>query len=177
MDQAAGSRGTACAVQSQSGGVTTVFAFSSLPAQTVAAGVWTFTMYWTGGNGSTSDTVTLAAGVSATASCAGFVATVPNVGSTWSATYGTAAGNTANPLNVSTSASQLALVIPPGGSLCLSVTLTHSTGGKPSMLFDTAAAATSVVPPSIVVPEGLMGLAGLAAFVPLVAARFVRRRG
>ena len=177
MDQAAGTRGTACAVQSQSGGVTTVFAFSSLPAQTVAAGVWTFTMYWTGGNGSTSDSVTLAAGVSATASCAGFVATVPNVGSTWSATYGTAAGNTANPLNVSTSASQLALVIPPGGSLCLSVTLTHSTGGKPSMLFDTAAAATSVVPPSIVVPEGLMGLAGLAAFVPLVAARFVRRRG
>jgi hypothetical protein len=44
------------------------------------------------------------------------------------------------------------------------------------MLYDTAAAATNVVPPSIVVPEGLLGLAGLVAFVPLVASRFVRRR-
>jgi 1,2-diacylglycerol 3-beta-glucosyltransferase len=176
MDQAAGSRGTACAVQSQSGGITTVFAFSALPAQTVAAGVWTFTMYWTGGNGSTSDTVSVTAGVSATASCAGFVATVPNVGSTWTTSFGTSAGNTNNPLTVSTSASQLAMVIPPGGSLCLAVTLTHSTGGKPSMLFDTAAATTNVVPPSIVVPEGLMGLLGVVAFVPLVASRFVRRR-
>jgi cellulose synthase/poly-beta-1,6-N-acetylglucosamine synthase-like glycosyltransferase len=178
VDQAVGTRGTACEIQSTAGGVTTTWSFSSLPAQTVAAGVWTFTMYWTGGTGSTNDTVTIAAGVSATASCAGFVAIVPNSGSTWSATYGSSGANTSSPFTVSTSASQLPVVITPGGSLCISVTLTHNTGGKPSMLYDGAAgvADTNVVPPSIVVPESLWGLLGLVAAVPLFASRLVRRK-
>jgi len=178
MDANVGTRATPCAIQSAAGGVTTTWAWTGLPAQTVAAGVWTFTMYWSGGSGATSDSVSITSGVSATASCAGFVAIIPNVGSTWSTTYGGNTANTTSPVTVSTSASQLPLVIPPGGSLCLSVTLTHNTGGKPSMLYDGTAgtANTGLVPPSIVVPEGLLGFAGLALFVPLLATRLIRRR-
>jgi cellulose synthase/poly-beta-1,6-N-acetylglucosamine synthase-like glycosyltransferase len=178
VDQAIGTRGSACEIQSASGGVVTTWTFSSLPTQTVAAGTWSFTMNWTGGTGATSDTVTIAAGVSATSSCAGFVATVPNVGSTWTATYGSNGAQTTSPFTVSTSASQLAMVIPAGGSLCIQVTLTHNTGGKPSLVYDGLAGSgdTNVVPPSIVVPESLLGLVGLVAFVPLFASRLVRRR-
>ena len=186
LDQAIGTwptTATACAIQSVSGGVTSTWGFTNLPAQTVTTGVWTFTMYWTGGSGATNDTVTIAAGVSATASCVGFVAIIPNGGSTWSTTFGSSGANTTSPFTVSTSASQLALVIPAGGSLCLSVTLTHNTGGRPFMLYDGIAtvADTRVVPPSIIVPESLMGLIGFAAFIPILAARkrlfsFVRIR-
>ena len=79
---------------------------------------------------------------------------------------------------MSTSASQLPLVIPPGGSLCLSVTLTHNTGGKPSMLYDGVAGVgdSQIVPPSIIVPESLIGFLGFAVVVPPVAARLLRRR-
>jgi hypothetical protein len=178
VDQAIGSRGTACQIQSQAGGVTTTWSFTGLPTQTVAAGVWTFTMYWTGGNGMTNDTVAIAAGVSAIASCAGFIASVPNVGSTWTSTYGSTGAHTTSPFTVSTSASQIPLVIPAGGSLCVSVTLIHHTGGKPSLVYDGTAGVgdTNVVPPSIVVPESLLGLVGLAAFVPIVVTRLKRRR-
>ena len=178
VDQAVGTQTTACAIQSAAGGAVDTWSFSNLPAQTVAAGVWTFTMYWTGGTGSTNDTVSIAAGVSATSSCAAFVATVPAVGSTWTATYGSNGTNTTSPFTVSTSASQLPMVIVQGGSLCIQVTLTHSTGGKPSMLYDGTAgvADTRVVPPSIVVPESLLGFAGLALIVPIFASRLIRRR-
>jgi hypothetical protein len=173
LDQVIGSQATPCAIQSTSGGVTTVWGFTNLPAQTVAAGVWAFTIYWTGGDGNTVDVVTVAAGVSPTASCAGFVATVPNPGSTWTATYGKNGTNTTSPFTLSTSASQLPLVITPGGSLCIQVTLTHNTGGRTSMLYDGAAgiADTHVVPPSIVVPESVIGFAGLALAIPLVTGR------
>jgi len=175
VDQVVGTRATACQVQS--GGGSTTWSFSGIPAQTVAAGVWTFTMNWTGGTGATSDTVAIAAGVSATASCAGFLATVPNVGSTWTTTYGANGVNPTSPFTVSTSASQLAMVIPPGGSLCIQVTLTHNTGGKPFMVYDGTAGVgdTNVVPPSIVVPESLLGLVGLVMVVPLLVRRLVRR--
>jgi len=178
LNQAIGVRGTACQIQSQAGGVTTTWGFTGLPAQTVAAGVWTFTMYWTGGNGLTNDAVTVTAGVSATASCAGFAATVPNLGSTWTTTFGSSGAQTASPFTVSTSASQAALSIPTGGSLCLAVTLIHTTGGKPSLVYDGAAGVgdTNVVPPSIVVPESLLGLAGLGAVIPLLVMRPRRRR-
>src|SRR5712664_805228 len=173
LDQTIGTQVTACTIQSSAGGVTSTWGFTNLPAQTVAAGVWTYTMYWTGGSGSTSDTVTVSAGVSATASCALFVATIPIVGSTWSTTYGSSGVNTTSPFTVSTSASQLALVIPPGGSLCVSVTLTHNTGGKPSMVYDGTAGVgdTRIVPPSIIVPENLVGFVGLALLIPLFTAR------
>src|SRR5438094_488964 len=59
VDQTAGTRTTACSIQSQSGGVITTWAWTALPAQTITAGVWTFTMYWTGGTGHTLDTVTV----------------------------------------------------------------------------------------------------------------------
>jgi len=173
MSQTAGSLATPCSIQSTPGGVATVFGFTNLPAQTVAAGAWSFTMYWTGGDGNTNDTVTLSAGVSLTASCAGFVATVPNPPSTWTTTYGSGGANTTSPFTVTTSASQLPLVIPPGGSLCLQVLLTHNTGGKPSMIYDGAigTADTRLVPPSTVVPESLVGWLGLAFAIPLVTQR------
>jgi len=175
IDQNPGSTNPGCQIQSEAGGVATTWTFSNLPAQTVAGGMWTFTMYWTGGSGQTNDTVTIAAGVSLTASCAGFVATIPNAGTTWSATYG---ANTTSPFTVSTSASQLPVVITPGGSLCVTVTLTHGTGGKPSMVYDgpVGVGDTRIVPPSIIVPESLLGLVGLVAVVPLLVTRLVRRR-
>jgi cellulose synthase/poly-beta-1,6-N-acetylglucosamine synthase-like glycosyltransferase len=178
VDQSAGTRTTACEIQSSSGGVVTKWTFINLPAQTVTAGVWTFTMYWTGGNGNTSDTVTVAAGTSATTSCAVFVPLIPNAGSTWSTTYGSSGANTTSPFTVSTSASQLPVVITAGGSLCVQVTLTHSTGGKPSMVYDGTAGVgdTRIVPPSIIVPESLIGFIGFAAVVPLLVARLLRRR-
>ncbi|TME57348.1 MAG: glycosyltransferase family 2 protein [Chloroflexi bacterium] len=173
MDQLIGSRATPCSVQSSAGGVTTVFEFTNLPLQTVSAGLWDFTMFWTGGTGATNDTVTLSAGISATASCVGFVATVPNPPSTWTTTFGSSGSNTTSPLTVSTSASQLPLVIPAGGSLCLQVVLTHNTGGKPSMTYDGGAglADTRLAPPTTVVPESLIGWLGLGLLVPLVTQR------
>ena len=171
MDQVIGTRTTPCTIQS--GGAATTWGFTGLPAQTVAAGVWTFLLNWTGGNGNTNDTVTVSAGVSATSSCAGFVATIPNAGTTWSTTYGTSGAHTTSPFTVSTSASQGSLTIPPGGSLCLQVTLTHNTGGKPSLVYDGAVgvADTSVTPPSIVVPESVLGLAALALLIPVFTGR------
>jgi cellulose synthase/poly-beta-1,6-N-acetylglucosamine synthase-like glycosyltransferase len=171
FDQVIGTQTTPCSIQS--GGVTSVWGFTNLPAQTVAAGVWSFTMYWSGGNGNTNDAVTVTAGISATASCTVFVAAIPNAGSTWSTTYGSSGANTTSPVTVSTSASQLPLVIPPGGSLCLQVTLDHNTGGKPSMLYDGAVgvADTRVVPPSIVVPESILGFLWLALLIPVFTGR------
>jgi cellulose synthase/poly-beta-1,6-N-acetylglucosamine synthase-like glycosyltransferase len=173
MDQAIGTQTTPCSVQSAAGGVTSTWGFTNLPVQTVAAGVWTFTMNWSGGNGNTNDTVTVSAGISPTSSCATFVAAIPNAGTTWSTTYGSSGANTTSPLTASTSAGQLPLVIPLGGSLCLQVTLTHNTGGKPSMLYDgsTGVADTNIVPPSIVVPESILGLAWLALLIPMFTGR------
>ncbi len=173
MDPSIGTRATACGVQSQAGGVSSTWSFTNLPAQTVAAGVWSFTMYWTGGTGSTNDNVTVSAGISATASCAGFVAVIPNAPSTWTTTFGSAGANPTSPLTVSTSASQLPLLIPPGGSLCLTVVLTHNTGGKPTLVYDGVAgtADTRLSPPTTVVPESLLGFIGLALAIPLFASR------
>jgi cellulose synthase/poly-beta-1,6-N-acetylglucosamine synthase-like glycosyltransferase len=179
LDQSAGSQtsASACTITT---GVTTTWGFTNLPAQTAAAGVWTFTMYWSGGTGNADNTVTVTAGVSATASCVGFVATIPNAGTTWSTTFGSSGVNAASPFTVSTAGplptngSQLPLVIPQGGSLCLSVTLTHNTGGPVLMLYDGTSgsgADTRVVPPSIIVPESLMGLIGLAALIPIITGR------
>ena len=171
MDQAVGVRATPCSVSAS--GTTSVFAFSSLPSQTVSAGVWSFTMYWTGGTGATKDTVTVSVGAVAGASCAGFVATIPNGGTTWTTTFGTNGVNTTSPFTVSTSASQAALVIPAGGSLCLRVALSHGTGGATSMTYDGLAgvADTQLIPPSTVVPEALLGFLGVALAIPLMTGR------
>jgi cellulose synthase/poly-beta-1,6-N-acetylglucosamine synthase-like glycosyltransferase len=174
IDQTAGTRTVAagaCGVAVA--GTTTTWGFTNLPAQTVSAGVWSFTMYWSGGSGNIDDTVTVAAGVSATASCVGVVASIPNGGTTWSTTFGTTGLSTTNPFTVSTNASQASVSIPAGGSLCLMVTLTHITGGAPSMLYDgiVGFADTRVVPPSIVVPESVLGFAALALVIPLITGR------
>ena len=173
MDQSIGVRATPCTVQSASGGLTTLFAFSNLPAQTISAGVWSFTMYWNGGSGNTLDAVTVSAGVTALPTCVGFTATIPNGGTTWTTTYGGSGINTTSPLTVNTSAAQAALTIPAGGSLCLQVVLTHTSGGKPSTVYDglAGAADTRVTPPSSVVPEALLPLAGVAIAIPLITGR------
>jgi hypothetical protein len=179
LDANVGTQATPCSIQSAAGGITTTWAWTGLPAQTVAIGVWSFQMYWTGGTGNTVDKVSVAVGVSATSSCSGFIALIPDATSTWNATYGGSTSNTTSPLTVSTSSTtEPALVIPAGGSLCVSVTLTHQTGGKTTMLYDggSGTASTNITPPSIIVPEALLGLAGVAAFIPFLAARFVRRK-
>ena len=176
LDQTAGTQSPACEIQS--GGAVTTWSFSNLPAQTVAAGVWSFKMYWTGGSGNTNDVVSIAVGVSATSSCAAFVPLIPNVGSTWSASYGSSGANTTSPFTFSTSASQLPMVVTAGGSLCVQVTLTHNTGGKPSLVYDGPAGSgdTNIVAPSIIVPESLLGFIGFAAVIPILASRLIRRR-
>src|SRR5207245_11651911 len=63
IDQTAGTRTTACSIQSQSGGVITTRAWTGLPAQTTTAGVWTLTMYGPVRNGNTIDTVAMSAGL------------------------------------------------------------------------------------------------------------------
>jgi hypothetical protein len=75
------------------------------------------------------------------------------------------------------------VTVPQGGALCLQITLAHSTGGKPSMLYDgtSAVGATNLVVPSLTVPESLLGFLGLAALIPLITSRrrivaVVRRR-
>ncbi|HLQ17016.1 MAG TPA: glycosyltransferase family 2 protein [Candidatus Eisenbacteria bacterium] len=156
-------------------GITYTWSFPNLPVQTVASGVWDFTMYWGAGTGNVNDTITISAGVSATASCAVLLPpTIPVAGTTWSTTFGPTGAQTTNPFTVSTSGGatngvQPLLAIPPGGTLCLSVTLTHNTGGKPVMLYDGAAgtADTRVVPPSLIVPESVLGLLGLALLIPV----------
>jgi cellulose synthase/poly-beta-1,6-N-acetylglucosamine synthase-like glycosyltransferase len=171
MDQVGGARATPCTVSAS--GTTSVFGFTNLPSQTVSAGVWSFTFYWSGGTGTTKDTVTVSVGVVAGASCAGFVATIPNGGTTWTTTFGNNGANTTSPVTVSTSASQAALVIPAGGSLCLSVALSHGTGGATTVSYDGLAgvADTQMAPPSTVVPESLLGFLALALAIPVITGR------
>ncbi len=176
MDQTVGTRTPAanvCSIQSTAGGVTTVWAFTNLPLQTVAAGQWDFTMYWTGPTtGNNKDTVTVSAGVSATASCAGFLALIPNPPSTWTTTFGTSGVNTSSPFTVSTNM-PLQVLIPTGGSLCLQVVLTHITGTRQSMTYDgpVGLADTRLTPPTSVVPESLIGWLGVGFAIPLLTQR------
>jgi cellulose synthase/poly-beta-1,6-N-acetylglucosamine synthase-like glycosyltransferase len=168
-----GARPTACHLSGDVG----VWSESSLPAQTVANGTWSFTMYWAP-NGNSTGTVLISAGVAVGASCAGFIATIPNPLTTWTATYGPGTANTTSPFTVTTSAAQAPLVIPPGGSLCLGVDVSQGNGNNLDMLYDRGVglADTRVVPPSIVVPESLLGVAGFIPFIPMFAARLLRRR-
>ena len=173
MDQTAGSRAVAC----HTSGAVGVWAFSNLPAQTVAAGVWSFTMYWAGGAPGDSSTVVVSAGAVAGASCAGFVATIPNSGNTWTTTYGPSGAHTTSPFTVNTT-DPLTLVIPAGGSLCLRVDVSQGNGNNVDMLYDRAVgvADTRLVPPSIVVPESLLGFAAFALLIPVFTGRAGRRR-
>jgi len=170
LDQIVGTRVSTCHL---GGGAIGVWSFSNLPAQTVAAGTWSFTMYWSGGVAGASTTVNVSAGVAVGASCVGFVATIPNAGTTWTTTFGPAGVHTTSPFTVNTSASQLPLVIPPGGSLCLRVDASQGNGNNLDMVYDgtTGVGDTRLVPPSIVVPESLLGFAALALLIPVFTGR------
>ena len=59
------------------------------------------------------------------------------------------------------------------GVATVTTLLTHNTGGKPFMVYDGVAGAgdTRVTPPSSVVPEAMLPLAGLAIAIPLITGR------
>src|SRR3989475_604461 len=116
MSPTAGARSPACSINDAVG----VFSFTNLPAQTISAGIWSFTMYWTPAGPTPVSTISLRVGVAPGPSCVGFVATIPNAGTTWTTTFGAGGVQTTSPFTLSTSASQLSLAIPAGGSPCLS---------------------------------------------------------
>jgi glycosyltransferase involved in cell wall biosynthesis len=168
MSPAPGNKAPSCSINDAVG----VFSFSGLPAQVVAAGTWSFTMYWTPAGPVPLSHISLSVGVSAGPSCAGFVATIPRAGTTWTTTFGANGVNTTSPFTVSTSAPQLALVIPAGGSLCLRADISVEEDDVP-MRYDgpVGVADTRLIPPVTVVPESLLGLVGVALLVPLVTGR------
>jgi 1,2-diacylglycerol 3-beta-glucosyltransferase len=160
-----------CALVSQGNPTTGTWSYANLPSQTISAGVWSFTMRWIVTAGSRGR-VTVSVGTAA-ASCAGFVATIPSGASTWTTTFGPGTPNPTSPTTVNTSASQPALVIAAGRSLCLRVVVTQTNGNTVAMLYDGTAgvADTRLIPPSTVVPESLLGLLGLALVIPVVTNR------
>jgi hypothetical protein len=167
MDATAGSRATPCSVSSN--GTTSVFSFTPSPSAQTVSGIWSFTFYWTGGTGSTRDTITLSAGLLVGGVC---VAQIPTGGATWTTTFGNSGANTSGTVTVNTSASQT-VVIPAGGTLCLIVSLAHGTGGATSLLYDgTGGVADSqLIPPVTVVPESLLGFLGIAFVIPVITGR------
>ena len=168
MSATAGGRSPACSFRD---GIA-VFSFNTPTAVQFAAGVWSLTMYWTPAGPTPVSTVSLSAGGVAGGSCAGFVASIPNLGSTWLTTFGALGVNTTSPFTVSTSLPQAALSIPAGGSLCLRVEISAEPDDVP-MVYDgpVGTADTRLIPPIIVVPESLIGLLGLAIAIPLVTGR------
>jgi len=118
--------------------------------------------------GSVRDTISLSAGVLTAGACA---VQIPAAG-TWTTTFGTNGTWTTSPVTVNTSVPET-VVIPPGGTLCLIVTLSHGTGGATNFLYDgvVGTADTQLIPPVLVVPESVLGLAGLALAIPLITGR------
>jgi glycosyl transferase family 2 len=167
MDRTTGVRATPCSVTSN--GTTSTFSFTPSPSAQTITGTWSFQFYWSGGTGATRDTISLSAGVLVGGVC---VVQIPTGGATWTTTYGTNGINTTSPVTVNTSASQT-VAIPVGGQLCLVVTLAHGTGGATSFLYDGLAgvADTQLITPSLVVPESVLGFAGLALAIPLITGR------
>jgi cellulose synthase/poly-beta-1,6-N-acetylglucosamine synthase-like glycosyltransferase len=168
LSAAPGARAPVC----QIGDTVGTWTFSGLPAQTVAAGVWSFTAYWVAVGPDHTSNISVSVGVAAGASCAGFVALIPNLGTTWSTTFGSTGANKTSPFTMSTSGSQAALVIPPGGSLCLRVDLSVEQDDE-LIIYDgpVGTADTRLIPPTTVVPEALLPFAGLALVVPLITGR------
>jgi len=168
MNPTVGVRAPACRLSGNVG----VWTFANLPAQNVPSGTWSFTMYFAPAPAGSTSTVSVSVGKAAGASCAGFVATIPNPG-TWTTTYGPAGIHTTSPFTISTSPGQPLLAIPAGGSLCLQVDVSQGNGNNVDMLYDGTAgvADTQLTPPVTVVPESLVGLIGIALAIPLVTAR------
>jgi hypothetical protein len=167
MDRTAGNHMPPCSVTSN--GTTATFSFTPDPAGQTVTGIWSFQFYWNGGVGSVKDTISLSAGVLTAGVC---VVQIPTGGATWTTTYGSGGINTTSPVTVNTSASQT-VVIPPGGTLCLIVALSHGTGGATNFLYDgvVGTADTQLIPPSLVVPESVLGFLGLALVIPLITGR------
>ncbi len=145
------------------------FSFTPTPAGQTITGTWSFQFYWSGGTGSVRDTITLSAGVLTGGVC---TVQIPTGGASWTTTYGSGGINTTSPVTVNTSASQT-VTIPPGGTLSLVVALTQGTGGATTFLYDGVGgtADTQLNPPSMVVPESVLGLVGLALAIPLITGR------
>jgi len=167
MDRTVGFRSPPCSVTSN--GTTSTYSFTPTPAGQTISGTWSFVFYWNGGTGAVSDTISLSAGVLVGGVC---VIQIPTGGATWTTTYGTNGINTTSPVTVNTSAAQT-VVIPPGGTLYLIVTLPHGPGGPPNSLYAAVAgiADTQLITPSLVVPESVLGLVGLALAIPLITGR------
>ncbi|HVC78724.1 MAG TPA: glycosyltransferase family 2 protein [Candidatus Micrarchaeaceae archaeon] len=167
LDRTTGARATPCSVSSN--GTTSVFSFIPSPSAQTITGTWSFLFYWTGGTGSTRDTISISAGILTGGVC---VASIPSGAATWTTTFGNHGANTTSPVTVNTSASQT-LVIPAGATLCLIVSTSHGTGGATSLLYDGVAgvADTQLITPSIVVPESVLGFVGLALAIPLITGR------
>jgi hypothetical protein len=155
MDRTVGGRVVPCSV----GDAVANFAFTNLPAQTIPAGTWTFTLYWTPGAPVALSNVRLSVGVVNGASCAAFAPLF-----TWAGTYGTGA----NPATFSTAAPQVNIAT--GQQLCLRVDLSVEQDDA-NMIYDTAAAASRLSPPVTVVPESVLGFLGLALAIPILTTR------
>jgi 1,2-diacylglycerol 3-beta-glucosyltransferase len=168
MSPTVGARAPGCSINDAIG----VFAYTGLPAQTVAAGIWSFTMYWTPAGPIPLSNISLSVGVAAGPSCAGFVATIPTGGTTWATTFGALGVHTTSPFTVSTSGNQPALVIPAGGSLCLRADISAEQDDVP-MVYDgrVGEGDTRLIPPTSVVPDWVLGLMGAALLIPLVTGR------
>jgi len=130
--------------------------------QTIPAGSYTFT-YWTSGEGGSTVTAVLTFGYSAAASCAVIVPIA-----TWTATLVNGGGST-------TSASLPAAILPANSYLCWQITVIAVDKGGLDLRYDSNNQQTSITTPSIVVPEHVTPLVGLAILLPLAAGQLIRR--
>jgi hypothetical protein len=135
---------------------------TAYPAQTVAAGTYTFTYWATGGLGA-SATVAMTFGYSAVSTCS---AVTP---------IGSAAANTLTAGNGNSSAFVVTVpvVLPADSYLCFTITVGLVANGGLTLEYDTAAEPTNLSTPSITVPwRGWPVLLLAAVAVPLA----IRRR-
>jgi cellulose synthase/poly-beta-1,6-N-acetylglucosamine synthase-like glycosyltransferase len=157
MSPAPGGRAVPCSF----GDGVAYFAYANLPAQTIPAGTWKFTLYWSLGVPVPLSNITLSVGVISGGSCVGFAPALV----TWSGTFGLGP----NPATLSTTTGT-AVTIGAGQTLCLKVDLSVEQDDA-LMLYDTAAAPTSLTPPVTVVPESLLGFLGVALAIPVFTGR------
>jgi hypothetical protein len=163
MDQAASTASTLQVADLSSIGAADTWATpTAYPAQTVAAGTYTFTYWATGGVGA-SATVAMTFGYSPLASCG----TVTPIGS--------AAANVLTPGNGNTSdfTVTVPVALPADSYLCFTITVGVVAGGGLSLDYDTASQPSNLSTPTITVPVRGWPLLLVAALVIPIA---VRRR-
>jgi hypothetical protein len=155
--------GTPAKFQMSAVGATQTWATTfSYTGQTIPAGSYTFT-YWTSGQGNSTVTALLTFGYSTTADCNLIVSIA-----TWQSTLVNGGGST-------TSTSMPAVLLPPSSFLCWQITVLAVNNGGLDLRYDASNQQTSIITPSIVVPEHGTPLIGLVVLIPLFAQRFIRR--